>query len=98
MQFLIQARDHTDPEALSRRLAVREDHIKTIDELKARGHMHMGAALVDDDGKMIGSVIICEFNDRAELDAWLAVEPYVTGKVWEKIEVSLCKVGPSFVK
>ena len=98
MQYLIQALDHTDPEALSRRLAVREAHINTINELKAQGHMHMGAALLDDDGKMIGSVIICEFNDRAELDAWLAVEPYVTGKVWEKIEVCPCKVGPSFVK
>ena len=33
-----------------------------------------------------------EFTNRAELDAYLAVEPYVVEKVWEKIEVEPMKV------
>ena len=54
-------------------------------------------ALLDEQEKMVGSVLITEFNSREELDKWLEIEPYVTGKVWEKIEVSPCRVGPSFV-
>jgi len=49
-------------------------------------------------GQMIGSVMIVEFNSRAELDSWLAEEPYVTGNVWQKIDIKPCKVAPSFCK
>ncbi len=44
-----------------------------------------GGAILDDDGRMIGSATIVEFPDRAAVDAWLARDPYVTGKVWQKI-------------
>lgn len=97
MQFLILAYDATDPDALARRMAVREQHFAVIERYKAAGHMHIGAAILDDAGKMIGSVLVVEFPARAALDAWLAEEPYVTGRVWEKIEVQPCKIGPSFL-
>ena len=98
MQFLILAYDATDADALNRRMATREAHIATIDKYKARGHMHIGAARLDEAGKMIGSAIIAEFPSREALDAWLAEEPYVTGKVWGTVEVTECKVAPSFAK
>ena len=47
----------------------------------------MGGAILDDAGGMIGSVLITEFPTRADLDAWLAADPYVTGAVWERLEV-----------
>ena len=34
---------------------------------------------------------------REALDAYLSVEPYVIGKVWETIEIKPCKVGPMFL-
>ena len=98
MQFLILAYDATDADAINRRMAVREAHMATIARYKASGNMHIGAALLDDDGKMIGSCIIAEFPDRLGLDAWLAEEPYVTGKVWHEITVQTCKIAPSFQK
>ncbi len=98
MDFVVYAKDHQDAGALDRRLAAREAHIKCIDELRTSGHASYGAALLDDSGKMIGSVILCNFESRAELDKWLAVEPYITGKVWDTVEVHVCKLGPSFVK
>ena len=49
-------------------------------------------------GLMIGSICIVELPSRREVDAWLAAEPYVTGKVWETVEVAPCRVGPSFAK
>jgi hypothetical protein len=36
---------------------------------------------------MIGSMIVYEFPDRAALDEMLKNESYITGKVWEKVEV-----------
>jgi len=41
---------------------------------------------------MNGSIYIVDFLSRKELDKWLKVEPYVTGKVWEKIDIIPCKV------
>ena len=98
MQFLILAHDATDPDALSRRMAVRDKHLAVIERYKASGHMHMGAALLDDAGKMIGSVIIADFPTRAGLDAWLAEEPFVVGKVWDKIDITPCKIAPPYLK
>ena len=36
---------------------------------------------------MKGSALVMDFGSRKELDDYLANEPYVTEKVWEKIEV-----------
>jgi uncharacterized protein len=97
MQFLLIGYDGTDPEALDRRLAVRDQHIALGDQLRDAGHMLYGGAILDDDGKMIASVLILDYPSREELDAWLKVEPYVLGKVWEKIDIRPFRVGPSFV-
>ena len=97
MQFMVLAYDATDADAANRRMAERVSHLTTIERYHGRGNMHMGAALCDEAGKMIGSCIICEFGSRAELDEWLRHEPYVLGKVWEKVIVQPCKIGPTFL-
>src|SRR5580704_15774872 len=96
MQFQILATDYTDSEALNRRLANREAHVKLGNKMKARGELHFAVAHLDSSGKMTGSNMIVEFPSRNELDSWLKAEPYVTGKVWENINVTPCKIGPSF--
>lgn len=97
MQFLVLGYDGTDEHALERRLAVREAHIKLGDQLVAQGNLLFGVALLDEAGKMIGSALIAEYPSRQDLDAWLAVEPYITGDVWRTVKVHPCRVGPSFV-
>jgi uncharacterized protein len=97
MQFLIIGRDGKDQAALERRLAAREQHIALGDKMRDQGKMVFGAAILDEGGKMCGSVLICDFDSRAELEQWLKEEPYVTGNVWQDIQVEHCKVGPSFV-
>ncbi len=96
MQFLVIGYDGTDEKALERRLAVRAAHIALGDKLRDAGKMLYGAAILDDSEKMIGSILVCQFESRQELDQWLKEEPYVTGQVWQEIEVKPCKVGPSF--
>ena len=36
---------------------------------------------------MKGSVMILEFDDAKQLDDYLASEPYILEKVWEKVHV-----------
>ena len=97
MQFLVLAHDGTDSMALERRMAARPAHLELGRCLRAEGRHLYGVAMLDEAGRMTGSVLIVDYPSRAELDAWLAVEPYVTGKVWQRIEVRLCRVGPSFI-
>ena len=87
MQFLLIAYDGTDPEALQRRLDVREEHLQKINRLKMAGEFLFGGAILDNSGKMIGSMIVYEFPDRQVLDERLIDEPYITGGVWTKIEI-----------
>jgi uncharacterized protein len=87
MQFLLLAYDGKDPEALQRRLNVREDHLQKISGLKTAGEFLFGGAILDEEGKMIGSMIVYEFPDRHSLDERLKDEPYITGGVWKKIEI-----------
>ena len=59
-----------------------------LEGMKALGKQIICAGgLLDEEGRMKGSALVMEFEDRAALDAYLAAEPYVTEGVWEKIEV-----------
>lgn len=97
MQFVVNGYDGTDAEAGKRRLDVREEHLKLANAMREDGKLLFAAALLDDHEKMIGSVLIMDFSDRKELDKWLEIEPYVTGNVWESIEVKPCKIPPMFL-
>jgi uncharacterized protein YciI len=96
MQFLLIAHDGDDDDALNRRLQAREQHIALGDEMVANGSMLYGGALLDEQEKMIGSVLVLDFQTRQELDAWLKIEPYVLGDVWRRIDAQPFRVGPSF--
>ena len=87
MLFVVHAYDYTDPEALDRRMAVRGHHLEGAKVLKSNGNFIMGGALLDPDGKMIGSMMVVDFEEESQMNQWLQNDPYVTGKVWEKIDV-----------
>ena len=98
MQFIIIARDHTDQEALNRRLAVRDQHLADSEKLHQENKALFGVAMLDENQNMNGSVYIMDFEDRTALDNWLKTEPYVKNNVWDNIEVIPGKVGASFLK
>jgi len=87
MQFILLAYDGTDSAALDRRLSVRQEHLDKIGKLKTNREFLFGGAILDDEGKMIGSMVLYEFPDRATLDERLKDEPYITEGVWKKIEI-----------
>ncbi len=98
MHFLVIAHDGIDEEAPLRRMAVRDRHLLSIERLKAQGKALYGAALLDGSGSMIGSIVVYDFDSRRALDEYLRTEPYVTGKVWEKIDIRPCRVPPVFLR
>ena len=97
MQFIVHGYDGTDAEASNRRLAAREAHLKEAREWKDKKRWLFAAALLDEDGKMVGSVIVCDFPSEEALQAeWLQKEPYVTGNVWQKVEIRRAQIAPMF--
>jgi uncharacterized protein YciI len=96
MQYLLIAYDGTDPEAESRRMNARPVHLERIEDLKKSGEFLLGGAILNDDGKMIGSAILYDFPDRSSMDERLKNEPYITEGVWKKIKIApfrLAKIG-----
>jgi uncharacterized protein YciI len=87
MRYVIHAYDYTDDQAMNRRLAVRPNHFDGARQLKADGHFVLGGALLDPDGKMIGSMMLLDFDTEEQLNDWLQSEVYITGKVWERIDI-----------
>lgn len=81
MQFIVTAYDGKDEMALERRLAVREQHMALVAKLLGERKQLCGAAILDENEKMIGSMLVVDFPTREELDEWLKIEPYVVGKV-----------------
>ncbi len=97
MQFLVLGYDGTDEEAPARRQAVREAPLKGFKEKAAQGIFLYGSAILDDDGKMIGSMIVCDFPSKEAMhEQWLINEPYILGEVWKRIEIHRAQV-PAFL-
>ena len=88
MQFMIKALDGENK--LAKRMKVRPRHLEGMEKL--RSHIICAGGLLDNEGKMKGSVLILDFPSRDDLDSYLASEPYVVEQVWEKIEIETMNV------
>jgi uncharacterized protein len=98
MQFLVIGHDGHDEKAQERRLAAREEHLAGVVKMKAEGKLIFGVAMLDDQERMIGSLMVVELPSRSDVDAWLKTEPYVIRKVWQKIEIFPARVPPLFMQ
>lgn len=95
MQFLVLGYDGHDGEALERRMTAREDHLAGSQRMYATGKWQDSGALLDDQGAMIGSFVVCDYTSRRDLENdWLSHEPYVVGGVWKRIEIHPVKISP----
>ena len=88
MQFVITAYDGEG--MLAKRMEVRPLHLEGMERLKE--HLIAAGGLLDNEGKLKGSVLIMEFLNREEVDEYLANEIYVKEHVWEKIAVERMNV------
>jgi len=92
-QYLITGYDFTDAGALDRRMVVRPHHLDKGAEMRKTGNYIFGGAILNDEGKMIGSVMVMQFETEEELEAWKQGEPYITQGIWESVDVKPFKVA-----
>ena len=88
MQFMIKALDGENK--LAKRMEVRPRHLDGIEKL--RSHIICAGGVLDNEGRMKGSVLILDFPSHDDLDSYLASEPYVVEQVWAKIEIETMTV------
>jgi uncharacterized protein YciI len=92
-QYIVTGYDFTDTDALQRRMNVRPHHLDAAAELRKTNNYVLGGAILNDEGKMIGSVMILQFDTEEELEAWKQGEPYITQGIWESVDVKPFKVA-----
>lgn len=73
-------------------MKVREAHLKLGDKMEASGERWYGCVMLDDNGKMIGSMAVLDFPTEKDFKEYLKKEPYVVGDVWKTVEVFKCNV------
>ena len=88
MQFVITAYDGEN--MLDRRMEVRPRHLENLS--KIMGKVVCAGGLLDDSGRMKGSVMVLDFESREALDAYLASEPYIAEGVWADVRVERMNV------
>ncbi|TCZ66904.1 hypothetical protein EXY23_00265 [Roseicella aquatilis] len=92
---VIIAHDGKDPGAPERRLAVREAHLARVRPMAADGTLAVGGAILDATGqRMVGSVAVIARDTDDAARAWMAEDPYVTGKVWQDIALHGTRFAP----
>lgn len=92
-QYLVTAYDYTHENALDTRMNVRLFHLEGVKKMKENGNFIIGGAILNDEGKMIGSSMILQFENPKELQNWMESEPYILQKVWEKFDVKPFRVA-----
>lgn len=97
MIYAVIARDGTAPGTFERRMSIRPQHMEVGQKMMDDGNFLFGGALIDGAGKMSGGVLIVDFDDRSEIDDWLASEPYILNNVWEHVEVHQFLIPPQFL-
>ena len=80
-------------EALPKRLAVRQQHLARLHELRDQGRLLLAgpcpAIDAEDPGAVgfSGSIVIAEFDSLASARAWADADPYVAAGVYARTDV-----------
>jgi len=93
MTFLIHAFDHTDADALNRRMKARDNHLVVAKKMHADGNIVVAGAMLDSDEKMIGSAMIVEMDSLQDVEKWLSEEVYIKENVWDKVTIYPMKLA-----
>jgi len=82
MLFVISATDKENGLAL--RMATRAAH---FDYARASGAVRLGGPFLDEEGQMIGSLIVIEAADLAAARKWQENDPYAKAGLFARVEV-----------
>jgi len=91
MLYAIISEDVND--SLSRRLAARPAHLERLTELQQQGRLILAGPhpAIDNndpgDSGFTGSLVVAEFTDLQQAQAWADADPYITAGVYAKVVV-----------
>ena len=91
MLYLIYSEDVEN--SLEKRLAVRDQHLARLSHLQDQGRLFIAgpcpAIDSNDPGEagFTGSLIVAEFDNLTQAQAWADVDPYITAGVYKKVTV-----------
>lgn len=89
MQYALIAYDK--PHALQRRLDVRPDHLKHLESLGDR--LVLAGPFLDEQGNMVGSIVVIEADSLAEAEASLREDPFVLNGVFDSVTIKPFRIG-----
>jgi len=88
MPFMVIAFDKPGPDSLNRRKTFRQAHLQLGKQMYEAGRWLYAAGILNEAGDLVGSMIVCDFPSREQLEQeWLCKEPYLTGQVWDKVDI-----------
>ena len=90
MDFIITAYDYKNQ--VEKRITNRDAHIQGLSKAAKQGNLVSAAALLNDEGDMVGSSVHVRFESKTALDKWLKDEPYIVNQVWESFEIQQAKI------
>ncbi|MFV0431490.1 MAG: YciI family protein [Alphaproteobacteria bacterium] len=82
--FIFRAWDKED--SLKIRMENREAHLAWLDSLKDR--VKLAGPSFNENGQMNGSMLVLDYEDRAELEAELKNDPYTKAGLFAKVQIS----------
>lgn len=94
MGFVLIGHDGTDAGAPARREAAREPHLASIRRNAEAGRVVMSGPRFRPDGSIAGSLQFFEVPAPADMEDYLAQEPFVAQGIWTRIEVLPFRIAP----
>jgi uncharacterized protein len=98
VKFMVLAWDVPGDSGLALRDRLREDHTDTITARFREGSVLLGAGIYDEASEVRGSVVIMDCESRASVDSYLQSEPFLTGGLWERVEVHELKLPDMYLE
>lgn len=85
--YLLKAYDYPDENTRQKRSSFRDEHLRKIHRYRHDGLIIDAGALLDDDERIIGSLIIFQAETLQQIKSYLAEEPFVTENIWEEVDI-----------
>ncbi|OXT02370.1 hypothetical protein B7H23_05575 [Notoacmeibacter marinus] len=79
------------PDSVSLRMETREQHLIWLKAHQANGRAVFGGPFLDDEGTMIGSLLIVDMPDRQAAEAMAADDPYAQAGLFASTEIRAWK-------
>ena len=73
------------PDAFDLRMSTRPEHLGYLEQRKAE--IVQGGALLDNEGKPRGSLLVIDVADRTAAEAFAAADPYAQAGVFEAVVI-----------